>query len=861
MKKIIKQLILILPLLFAETSMKAQATIDIATLTDKMKIYDSYYTVGSSQTDYSGAYVFTGTSTNTYYIKINSGGYTDTTFTFKDVTMNSGTGDGGLLFMDTKITMNLIGSNHIESKRGIYQKTDTLSLSGDSLTVVANNSSYPGMGPTTSSGNIIFIKNKYLYAQTTSTSYPAIGGNSSYCDSIKINGTTVTAISEGSCNLQANYICINGGSVKGSLSQTAVNSEGESVYCVTVPHNGQLSIEMNDGTKDSTLTFYAHHPDDDNFYIYLPNGSYSFTNGDGATYTATVEGADAVASVPAVVGNGIIDVSPGEAVNVYDTVYYIGAQPYTYKGHTFTFTGTTTTGGVTIYSKIADTIILQNLNIGMENGRAFSLQTGTDIALILEGTNTLESTGLYAGLEKDSTAGTLSVCGPDTLIATGYVATGVLSGGTGIGGNGYTDAVSCGNINISGGVIQANGFYAIGGNNSNAGDITINGGKITAIGYYGAIKKAANISINGGSVSLNCTNGSVLSATNSVCINGGIIEAISTNGPTLPAGITITGGTIFVQVNCTPDYYVSTSTYGFAFISGKFTGGTVNMLAEDGETVSIYSYYPDNNDYTHLIQVDHPVNTDSTIMYRQMYQVPGITEPTAVDTIIINGSGWGSTDVYTDSTGILYLWAPVAENTETSITVGGVTYTYSGETIAYDNYVAPDEEEGIVEYGNYLWMVPVSIETEGSGSVAVSSSGITLANGDYFCYKTDLPLTVSASPAEGYILDSLTVYGEETDGDTTVTVADTIKIAAIFKLNTGLGEITSISATVYTGDQKIFVKTEAGLQVTVYTTSGVLLSTALSDGATLAFPVDASGLYLVQIAGAEGTVVKKCVVK
>ena len=823
MKKIIQKTVFI-SLFFAGISLCAQDTINITDLGGaKITIYDSKYIIGSTTTTYSGPHVITGeyslNSSSQNYILIYSGNYSDTTFIFDNLSLTN-TSKYLIGTNDDDLTLNLKGYNYLYGYHAMYMggsSLGTFNLKGDSL--YANSIGYPVIGPQSSTIHKISIDCKYVYALTSATGYPAIGSSGSLCDSIVINNSTVTALG-GTYGLGAKkIICINNSSVKGTLSRTAINAEGDTVYCVTMPHNGQLSIQMNDGSKDSTLTFYAHHPDDGNFYIYLPNGTYSFSNGDGYSYTAIVNGANTVATIPAIAGDGIIDVSPGEAIVVYDTMYTIGAQPYIFQGHKFTFTGSAITGGVTMYSKLADTLTFQNFSIEMEDGRAFSLQTGTDIALMLEGTNTLESTGTYAGLEKDSTAGTLTICGPDTLVATG-------SNGYGIGAkSGYTDVVASGNISITGGVIIASGAVGIGG--ASGGNMVISGGEVLATGNYTAIGNFKNLTVSGGKITAKSTVTSqqesyapAFTATDTVAITGGIINVTSYNGPTLPVGITISGGTVFAQNKASTTY--DDNGYSWAFRNGTFTGGTISIVGKDGKSTRIYHYHDyDNN--AEIVQTDHPANSDSVLLYRYMYRVSGITEPALVESITINGTAWGSNDVYTDSTGTLYLWASEADTTVTTITIGGASYTYSGPTISYDNYVAPDEEEGIVEYGNYLWQVPVSIAAPENGSLIVTSGDSALTDGDYFCYKTELPLSITATPETGYLTDNIAVYGEKTTGDTTVTVADTIKIAAAFSL-----QYLTVEYTV-TGNGSLAVSSETG---SIETGASVGYGTELSVTAT-----------------------------
>jgi len=842
MKNLIQKLLLNI-LLFSGFDLSAQYIINFDTISNKsVEITDANYTIGGVSARYTGSYVFTGSADlgENFYTLIYDGAYTDTTFTFSDLYLK---GSCPLYFYAVNNQMNyflnLQGNNEIEGTAwGLMVVNCSLTISGDSLVAISGMQS-PAIGAESSGKCYNIICNSGYIHATSISLYPAIGAKKSNCDSIIVNGGTITTVCNGSgYGLQAKKcIQINGGSVKGTLSMDAMNKAGSTVYCVTVPHNKQLSIGMNDGTKDTTLTFYAHHPDDANFYIYLPNGNYSFTNGDGENYTAVVNGANVSATIPSVVGNGYIDVSSGKVVSIHDTVYYIGSQPYIYQGHRFVITGTSSTGGVTVDSKLADTIIFENVDIQMIDGCAFKLNTGTDIALVLNGMNVLKSTGTYSALEKDSTNGTLIICGPDTLVAAGS------SRGNGIGGCHLYNDVSCGNITIKGGTVFCSGLYGIGGGSKKAGIITIEGGRVFAStneSEGAALGNSEHLFINGGSVraSSDIEYDMTYPLSGTVTINGGIVNILSKQGTNMPKGITINGGTVFAA----NEYEASTT-----FTGGMFTGGTINLVEADGKTVDISL---------------QPVNEDSALLYRSMYRIPDISKPTQVESITINGTAWGSNDVFTDSAGILYLWAPEAKGSEVKITVEGKEFTYTGDVIAYNDYILADESQKIPEYGNYLWMVPVDVAVPENGTLEVSCNGIALETDRYFCYKTELPLSIIASPANGYVLDGITVHGERTLGDTTITVLDTITVTAVFSQKTGIQNMEETTiATVYTCGQEIFVKAKYGLQVSVYSALGVLLSSAESDGELLSIPVDMPGMYIMQISDENGSLLKKCIIK
>ena len=170
------------------------------------------------------------------------------------------------------------------------------------------------------------------------------------------------------------------------------------------------------------------------------------------------------------------------------------------------------------------------------NGKAaLSVQGSGDVTIELDGDNELKSGYDRAGLEKNTSEGTLTLKDDNkdgSLKATGG------DSGAGIGGGGQWGDASGENITINGGSVTATGGkWAAGiGGVGNGKNITINGGTVNATGTDGGA------GIGGGS----------RSSGEAITITGGTVNATGTDGGAGIGGgnecsgedITITGGTV-----------------------------------------------------------------------------------------------------------------------------------------------------------------------------------------------------------------------------------------------------------------------------------------------------------------------------
>ena len=273
---------------------------------------------------------------------------------------------------------------------------------------------------------------------------------------------------------------------------------------------------------------------------------------------------------------------------------------------------------ITVINKCADKVLnltLKNVKIDVsdtgtgnypyahDGKAALSVQGEGNVEIELDGKNELKSGYNRAGLEKNTSTGTLTLKDDNkdgSLRAEGG------SGGAGIGG-GSGDGSGDGdgeNITIKGGRVTAvgNKFGAgIGGSNGGSGKhITITGGEVTATGgdygagigggYYGS---GEHITINGGTV--NATggwNGAGIGGGDggsgeNITINGGAVDVQSSHyGAGIGGGyygsgehITINGGT----VNAVGDGHGAGIGGGSGGGSGEditITGGTVNAVGD-----------------------------------------------------------------------------------------------------------------------------------------------------------------------------------------------------------------------------------------------------------------------------------------
>lgn len=178
-------------------------------------------------------------------------------------------------------------------------------------------------------------------------------------------------------------------------------------------------------------------------------------------------------------GNGVIDLSKGDAEILNDEQYVVNGQiykkststPYKVQGtsnHTLTISGGTSE------------ITLDNVNINSTTGSPIDIKAGTNVKLKLSGNNTLQATNKYPAIHVPETA-SLTISGTGKLNATGGSYAAAIGGGWKE--NNGMITISGGTLDLTGGLNEAVGAGSDG--TSKAGSIIITGGSVNAVNTSG----------------------------------------------------------------------------------------------------------------------------------------------------------------------------------------------------------------------------------------------------------------------------------------------------------------------------------------------------------------------------------------
>ena len=457
--------------------------------------------------------ILTGTTDRQIYV-------TGVTVTLKDAEAQN-----GIVCKDNS-TILLEGTN--QAQISIYG--GTLTIDGEGSLTANGSSGIAGIG---GFGDVDLIINGGNITATGGDSSAGIGGcwDDRFGD-ITINGGNVTAIGGRSCpgigtglTSGVNYykcgdIKINGGTV------TAIGGDyAPGIGSVVGEECGDITIADTVEKVTATKGEYAPYSIGTDGYstcgtitiggkVYYENGAY-------------VNGGDTYLAQDTFVYHDIVDLSSLTA-------------DYTAK-HGDILTGTL---GENVKISVEDgaKVTLKNVTINGVDDKNYKWAGITcegDAELILEGVNTVKEfyrdyPGIYIAPEK-----TLTIDGNGTLNASSEYHAGI--------GGGYR--LSCGNIVINGGTINATGNTAgIGGGYNDdresvitCGDITINGGNVTAAVIGGSSGSGIGSGYSyGGNITI--TGGTVIATANRY--SPGIGASVSMNGESSCGDIIISGGNV-----------------------------------------------------------------------------------------------------------------------------------------------------------------------------------------------------------------------------------------------------------------------------------------------------------------------------
>jgi hypothetical protein len=380
-----------------------------------------------------------------------------------------------------------------------------------------------------------------------------------------------------------------------------------------------------------------------------------------------------------------------------------------------------------------DKVYIYNLH-----SQPFTVYSGAAVHLTLSGPNKLDTGGASANIaglnvpsgasvtidKKSSDAGDSLVaiggslcagigggnnqsCGT-VVINGGTITAGTVSGGAGIGGGFYGNG---GTVTINGGVVTANGSSGAGiggGGAGGGGMVTINDGIVTANGDYGG----AGIGGGGG------TGGTPGGGGGTVTIHGGIVTA---NGDvqdeqSAGAGIGGGGGTTYFTGGRGADV---TITGGTVVATGGIIMGEICAANIGGGSNSL-------NPGTLKIDIAEP---DAVIDYGYGGN--------------ISGSG-----PYTITANSGYVID--------SLKVDGITIS---DATGQDSYEIISVSKSLIVTFAYT----ANFTKPANGSLTVSSAGETITSGQIV--RGGKQLSIIVKPDTGYILESLTVNGEDVTDD------------------------------------------------------------------------------------------------
>ena len=471
---------------------------------------------------------------------------------------------------------------------GDYGHGGTVTINGGSVTAVGDSYCAGIGGGDNGVGGTVTINGGSVTATSDNYGAGIGGGNNGAGGAVTINGGTVFAqggtggadIGPGRNSSTAGANTFTGGSIclGSTLVAPATSNNTEQVFCAVV--TGFASGARVEFTDRGTLPAYyvtddIYADNDGIIYLWLPNGTYTFT-ANGRECTVTIQ--DGVGPTGVTVnGQDVAFAGPPGSGWAYDapnrTLTLSGAGP-------FMLSGANTIGGVCVVvpEGVTNTVTLSNLTLrATGDGQcAFALETNAVVALRLAGTNTLASGYLRAGLEvaEERTLSITNAPGDDAgaLTVTGG------QGAAGIGG-GY-DGIG-GTVTVNGGTITATGGYAgagIGGgynyNNipnadaDSGGTVTVNGGAVSAAGGDYAAGIGGGAFGGGGTVTVNSGAVTATGGFDGAGIGGGYERQGST--------ATITGGEIFATGG---DYAPG--------IGGGIVYNSTNSTAGWGGTVAI----------------------------------------------------------------------------------------------------------------------------------------------------------------------------------------------------------------------------------------------------------------------------------
>ncbi|MGI5868822.1 MAG: beta strand repeat-containing protein, partial [Kiritimatiellia bacterium] len=517
----------------------------------------------------------------------------------------------------------------------------TVNISGGTVTAVSTYSGAGIGGGMSGAGGTVNISGGTVTATGDNGGAGIGGGKNRAGGTVSISGGTVTAagsysaadIGPGDGSEDSGANTFTGGSillVNDSIALAPSNNT-EQVFCATLTgFTPNAAVEIT-GLAGYGVTDIAAD-DGGAIHLWLPDGEYNFTVGERYFIVTIQDGDVHVGTATGVTVNGEdVGFGPAEPTTAGWSFDLASGKLSLFGTGGLTVSGVNQAGEVCIVvpQNVTTEITISNLTLAATGNQQcpFALESGANVTLFLAGNNSLRSGDRRAGIEV-ATGRTLSITnapGDDAAFLSvrgAYLGAGIGSGGSGNGGT----------ITISGGTVEATGgswSAGIGGGGyGDGGTVTINGGTVTATGGYNGAGIGGGDDNDGGTVTIS---GGVVAATG-VDGGAGIGGGDKGDGGT----VAISGGTVFAQ-GSDGGADMGPGGNGMTAAANTFTGGSIRLAAGDA------SLQPSNG-------LD-PVGCA---------MVPGF-DPGAPVVFTDHGNlpvGYGTTDIFADAGGVIYLWLP-----------------------------------------------------------------------------------------------------------------------------------------------------------------------------------------------------------
>ncbi|MBP3899641.1 carbohydrate-binding domain-containing protein [Candidatus Saccharibacteria bacterium] len=225
-------------------------------------------------------------------------------------------------------------------------------------------------------------------------------------------------------------------------------------------------------------------------------------------------------------------------------------------GGTYTFTGSISSGKITVDTTEAVTIILDNVSISSSDGAAIKCQADSNVTIKLVGDNKITATNENDGINSE---GDLTITGDGSLT--------ISAADDGIHADGKL-TIESGNITITG----AEGLEAT--------YVKIDGGTINITASDDGINAAAKsdkysvlVEINGGDITINMGQGDTdaIDSNDNIIINGGTVNITGQSAFDYDGTATLNGGKLIV--NGTETTSITNQFMGGGMMGGMMGGG------------------------------------------------------------------------------------------------------------------------------------------------------------------------------------------------------------------------------------------------------------------------------------------------